>query len=267
MKRILILMGLAATLTAAYATTLLNESFNYPDGDLKVTSGGLWLSHGGGTTPLNNAGGRAFIDQNDLTGGRDDYNRPLDASFDPSTDNLTKLYAGFTVNFSALPFNSGTWTKGSYFAHFKSSASSEFYARIGATAGVTPGTFRINIANESAISSAVEFPLDLNPNTDYLVISMLDLATDQAKLWVQPTLETDPSVSGTDAISYAAGATNAYALRQGVSGTSPNQGASGDILIDDLRVATSFVEVIPEPSILALASLGGLALLLRRRRI
>lgn len=253
----------------ALATSLLQETFSYPDGDLKLAAGSPWVSHGGGSTPLNVVSGQAFIDQNDATSGRDDYNSPLSATFDPSTDNTSVLYSAFTANFTALPFLSGTAVNGSYFAHFKSSASSEFYGRIGAsTTGAGAGAFRLSIANESG--TPVFLAQDLNLNTTYTVVTRLDLSTDKVTLWVNPTLETDTSVTDVaGAITYSAGSINAYALRQGTSGSSPNVGAPGDILIDDLRVATSFAEVIapiPEPSSLGLLGLGALAAITLRRR-
>lgn len=269
MKRILAVIGISALSVTAQAQSLLNESFSYPDGDLKITSGGLWASHGGGSTPLNNFGGQAFIDQNDLTSGRDDYNRALSSSFDPTTDNTSKIYFSLLVNFSALPFNGGTSTAGSYFAHLKSSAANNFYSRIGANQEgiLTPGTFRIAVCNSTWNSAAtIEFPQDLLLNTSYLVVGLLDLATDRTTLWIDPTTEGSTSVTATDALSYPAGGLiNAFALRQGTTGTSPNGGAPGDVWIDSLKVGTTFSYVIPEPGSAALLVLGGL-LLLRRRQ-
>jgi hypothetical protein len=261
---------LALSTGSTKASIVLNEPFNYADGPLTNVAAGIWNYHSGSGGPantLNVVSGRAFIHQNDVTGGRDDYNTLLSASFDPSTDNTTKLYTSFTALFTALPINLGTNTYGSYFAHLKSSAANEFYTRVGAsTAGAAPGTFRLCVGNESAFSSASPtfFPQDLNLNTPYFVVSMLDLATDQSKLWVNPLLESDLSVTATDGITYSAGQISAYALRQGTSGSSGNLGGPGDLFLDDLKVATSFLEVVPEPGSVVLLALGSL-LLLRRR--
>lgn len=264
MKKYLTLIGAVSMALSTQAATLLNETFNYPDGDLKLAPGSTWVSHGGGSTPLNVVGGQAFIDQNDATSGRDDYNAPLSAAFNPLTDNTSVLYTSFTVNFAALPFLSGTAVNGSYFAHLKSSAASEFYARIGAsTAGAAGGMFRLSIANESG--TPVFLAQDLSLNTTYTVVTRLDLSTDLATLWVNPNLETDASVTDTaGAISYAAGTISAYALRQGTTGSSGNIGAPGDIYIDNLVVATSFAEVVPEPSAAALGLLAAAGVIARR---
>lgn len=253
---------------STHAASLLDEQFNYADGDLVTVAAPLWNYHSGGGAPataLSNVVGRAFINQNDGGGGMGDANRLLSSTFDVITDNTSVLYAGFTVNFSALPFNSGTSPAGSYFAHFKSSAANEFYGRIGANQeGAAPGLFRIAIATESWANGAgtVEFPLDLSLNTDHLVVVKYDLATDRATLWVDPINELSASVVSTDAPGYAAGSINAFALRQGTSNAT---GAPGDLLLDNLKVATTFLEV-PEPSTVFLALAGAAGLLIFRRR-
>jgi hypothetical protein len=244
---------------------LLLDAFSYPDGPLSTASGGAWTTHSGtdsGATALNVSSGTVLIVQHDTSGSRADDNRLYTGgpTIDPSADNTTKIYSSFTISSSGLPVNGDS--DGSYFAHLKSSAANEFYGRIGAnTNGAAPGTYRLAIANESwNVANTVEFPLDLNLNTTYTVISRLDLATDQATLWVNPVSEASLGVTATDALTYSTGAINAYALRQGTSGT----GAPGDFAVDNLRVGTSFADVVPEPSGLAL--LGATGLLLRRRR-
>lgn len=274
-KGISTILALTAALSlapSAWAATLLDEPFNYTDGDLTNVAAPLWNYHsGGGTlaTALSVVGSRAFINQNDLGGGMGDANRLLSSSFDLNADNTSVLYAGFMVNFAALPFNAGTSTAGSYFAHFKSSVANQFYARIGANQeGAAPGMFRIAIAAETWANGAgtVEFPLDLALNTDHLVVVKYDLATDRATLWVDPINESSLSVVSTDVGAYAVGELmNAFALRQGVSGTSPNQGAPGDLYLDNLKVANTFSEV-PEPSTMGLALAGAACLLGFRRR-
>lgn len=270
MKQLAVISSTVFLAFAVHAQLLFQETFSYPDGALTNVAAGTWSWHSGsgGLLTLNVVGGRAFIDQNDTSTGRDDYNRLLGAAFDPATDNTTRLYAAFTVNFSSLPLNTGTAVDGSYFAHFKSSAANEFYSRIGAsTNGAVAGAFRLAIANEAGFSSAAPtyFGQDLSLNTDYLVVARLDLATDQSTLWLNPLAESDPSVTATDTIGYAAGQINAFALRQGTSGST---GAPGDIFLDDLRVGTSFESVIavPEPSTYALLALGLTAFCFLRRR-
>lgn len=269
--QVLATIGLAGV--GCQAQVLLNENFNYSDGAIHTVSGGLWAIHSPvpPVTPLQISGGRAFIDQNDVTGNRDDGNRALSQGFNPTTDNATKLYASFTVNFSALPFNAGTATGGSYFAHFKSSVANEFYARIGANAeGAAAGTYRLAIANETwGNNLAVKYSQDLSLGVDYRVVVRLDLGTDQSTLWIDPVSEASAGVTASDAFSYQNGNINAFALRQGTTGTAPNNGGPGDLYVDNLLVGLSFADVtpVPEPQQYAmLASLGLLGLAAWRRR-
>lgn len=278
MKKIIAVIGSVTIALSTQAAILLNETFSYTDGALTNVAPSNWFYHsgnGGAANTLKAVGGQAFINQGDITTGRDDYNTPLSSGFNPITDNTSKIYTSFEVTFTALPFNGGTWTNGSYFAHLKSSTANEFYARIGAsTNGAAAGTFRLAIGNESAwgaTTAPTYLPTDLSLNTTYRVVSLLDLSTDKATLWVNPILESDPNVTAADAITYGlSGGTNsinAYALRQGTSGSGANQGGPGAIYIDNLTVGTSFIEVVPEPSALALGGLGALILAGYRRRI
>ncbi len=251
------------------AEVLLVDDYSYPDGQLSIVATNDWKTHSGGVFPLEVVGGKAKINQPDFSQGGEDVHRDLSVSYDPNTDNSTKLYAAFTVNFTALPDNTFDYTAGSYFAHFKSSALNEFYGRVGAnTLNAEPGKFRLAVANESwNPTSIVQYPMDLELNVTYEVVIRLDLATDQTTLWIGPVDESSTSVTATDIISYPAGSTiNAFALRQGTSGVpSTGQGVAGTVFIDNLRVANSFIEVVPEPAPLTLMGLAGMALLVLRR--
>ena len=266
--KLLLLASLALAPLTVHPETLLQEAFAYPDGRLADVSGGLWTVQSG-TLPLNVFGGLARLEQADATGGREDVNRFLARSFDPVADNVTRLYAGFTVNLSALPYEGGSSTAGSYFAHFKASAANQFYARVGANReGAAPGAYRLAVANADWTSAtSLEYPADLQPGITYDVVLRLDLGTDTSTLWINPVDEFSPNVTATDPIKYS-GTLNAFALRQGTTGSSPNLGGPGAVAVGNLRVATAFPEVqaVPEPAAATLLLLGGAGLLMRRRR-
>lgn len=268
-KQLLSVIVLTLGPLAGRADVVLQDDFNYPDGRLVDVSGGVWTVHSSGANSLNIVGGGAVIFQPDASSGHEDVNRLFTQAFDPATDNSSQIYAGFTAKFLAVPYDGGTSTVGSYFAHFKSSAGSVFYSRIGAgTWGAEAGKFRLGISNSgwSPIAS-VAYPEDLELGVTYELIVRLDLATDQSTLWINPADASSPSVTATDTFSYS-GTINAFALRQGTTGSSPSIGAPGTIAVDNLRVGTSFAEVraVPEPTTWALLVLGGSALMLGRKR-
>lgn len=252
-------------ISGARAEILLEEYFNYPHGRLADVSGGAWELHSPGTEALFVVDGAASVGQSDALGGREDVHRLLSAEFDQRTDQSTRLYAGFTVSFTSLPFSKGVYTAGSYFAHFRVKQANVFYALVGAnTEGAVSGYFRLAVANSTWNSAAtVEFPQDLQLGVSYNVVVRLDLGTDQATLWVNPTDESSPSVTATDPLSFATSPINSFALRQGPSGTSQAGGASGQSMFDNLVVATKFSEalVVPEPSVWSFLTLGVTAFL------
>ncbi|MDB5296020.1 MAG: hypothetical protein JWO31_2003 [Phycisphaerales bacterium] len=261
-KQLFAVAALCGLASQARATALLNDGFTYSDGAIETVSAGAWTIHSAGATPLSITSNKAVINQGDTGSGKADANRLFNGgtTYDPTTDNTSILYSSFTVNFSALPVAGDS--DGSYFAHFKTNGASQFYGRVSATTnGAAAGAFRVGITGASStVANTIEFPLDLALNTDYTVVTRLDLSTDKATLWINPTTEASTSVTSVDVIPYA-GLLNSYALRQGVSGT----GAPGVLTVDNLAVATTFAEVVPEPGSLSLAAVGALGLVRRRR--
>lgn len=74
---------------------------------------------------------------------------PLNASFDVLADNSSQIFIGLTVNFTALnSMRQLPIYRASYFAHLKSTALNEFYARLGANRiGAASGKLRLAIAS------------------------------------------------------------------------------------------------------------------------
>ncbi len=275
MKKILLsLLFVASLTTASQAQVLLSDTFTYANGDLTNVSSLKWTSHSGtNTLPLNVVNGQAFIQQADATQGRQDDNSLLRLNGNAVTftnnGSGAVLYSSYDVNFSALPNN----TLGSYFGHFKTDGSSQFYARVGAnTAGAAAGTFRMVIANAnwSVANPPTSFAQDLSLGITYKVVSRFNVDTKISTLWVNPVDENSTSVSAADTFTFS-GNLNSYALRQGTSGaaaTPPGVGAPGDVNVDNLIIGQTFADVVasvPEPSTYALLGMSGLAFLLRRR--
>jgi len=124
---------------------------------------------------------------------------------------------------------------------------------------VTPSTghdFTFGLGSSSS-STAVNWASDLSFNHDYRVVIAYDYDSGDSTLWVDPTSEADTSITYDGAYSDAV---TAMAFRQAYPSSDNFQ------VIDNLVVATTFQEAltgipVPEPATMALAALGGLALL------
>jgi len=139
------------------------------------------------------------------------------------------LYSSFTVAFTALPNSSG-----SYFAHFNASAN--HHALVWAsTSGAQSGLFRLGIGNTTAASAGTgQLTNELSLNTTYIVVTRYNVATGSSTLWLNPSAETDFSVTATDATS--TNNVSSYSMRQATG--------MGTLALDNLKVGTSFVDVL-----------------------
>lgn len=255
---------------SARGDIFIEERFAYEPGRLVDVSGTSWIVHEGDLPLLVDESEAVLLNQPDSVRGREDVHRLLPVEVDPITDNITKLFAGFTVEFTSLPTGSGARsTLGSFFAHFRSSDIDSAYARVGATLeGATPGNFRLAVSNGGwSVDRIAEYPLDLSLNVSYRVIMGFDLGTDRVTLWVDPEDENSDSITASDGFSYSSDPINSFALRQGYTGTTTSFGAFGVLSFDDLVIGTRFQDVlmIPEPSIWVLFGLGFGALRCSRR--
>ena len=222
-------LGLAAFLvsaTLAAGTPLLNDFFSYPDGSLITATGSPWTTYSGTSGQVKVLAGRMFLSRVNS----EDVQAPLAGQpYDSTSD--TTLYASFRINYTNLPSGSG-----SYFAEFKNDSLS-FRARIFAqTAGAAAGAYRIGIANAASAPSAV-LNADLQTNTDYTVVVRLAVSNAVSTLWLNPAAETDAGVTAGDAAT--ALTITSYGFREdGASGT------IGSFFVDDLRVGTTFPDVV-----------------------
>ena len=148
------------------------------------------------------------------------------------------LYSSFTLNMSNLPSSGGD-----YFAIFKDGrTTSNFRGKIYAsTINAATGFYRLGLANV-ANSFSVQFPLDLQTNQSYLVVSRCNTGTGETVLWVNPTSEASPSVAATDVVTPVG--ISAYGLRQTTG--------IGISYLDNLAIGTAFgdvatITVVPIP--------------------
>ncbi len=245
MKKMLVLIGLAATsLSSSRATILLQDNFS-TNGGLVWTApsaGGIWQSLSGADGTLLVSGGRLQI--------QDDNTEDSSSAF-PTIQSL-ELFVGFTLNMSDLDTPS---TNGEFFASFRSGGSYDGRILALRPPGTPTGKFRLGISNTG--ESATVWGSDLNTGVDYRVVVQFTQAgsNDLVTLWVGPFSAGSPSVSTAPAAINTS--LSAFAFRQ--------DRTTGDMAIDDLIVATTFAEAIPEPKLLFLTG-ASLVLGFRRRR-
>jgi len=213
---------LSATLSGA--ALLLNDTFSYPDGSLVTAAGSPWTTYSGTITgQVKVVSGRMFLSK----ANSEDVHAMLAGQPYASTSGAI-LYVSFKINYTNLPSSAG-----SYFAEFKSGGT-DFRARIFAqTAGAASGAFRVGIANAGSSPSAV-FNADLQTNTDYTIVARLAVSNVVSTLWLNPTAETNASVTATDVAT--ALTITSYGFRE--------DSAIGNLFVDDLRVGTTFPDVV-----------------------
>jgi hypothetical protein len=230
------LLSLTAALLAAagprlQADVVLDEPFGYPDGPLVEVSAGKWSSHSGTSGPVTVTSEAITLSQSQAQ----DVNAAL-AGGPYAVAGATVLYVKFTARFSALPGGNGT-----FFAHFKDNSNTGFRGRVFASVtGAAEGRFRLGIS-ESANSPSALLETDLDLDTPLVVVLRYDVASAASTLWVNATAETDPAVTASDdgpPLSIAA-----FAFRQSLN----SGNGMGMLVVDDLRVATSFEELFGVP--------------------
>jgi endonuclease/exonuclease/phosphatase family metal-dependent hydrolase len=208
---------------------LLNDTFSYPDGPLVTVSGGGWAHHSGSAGEVMVSSGRVFLSE----ANTEDVNASLTGQPYPASGTTNVFYASFTVKFTSLPSSGGT-----YFAHFKNS-STTFRARIWAlTSGAAPNKFRLGISSTSGSVISATSPVDLSLNTDYTLVTRLVNNNSVSTLWINPTAESDSSISTSESASTFT--VVSYAFRE-------NTG-EGALNIDNLRVGTTFADVFSSGS-------------------
>jgi hypothetical protein len=203
---------------------VLSDDFNYPDGALYDGQNlSPWARTSGTTADVKVTNNVAILSQ-DLQ--EDVASALTSAPFDTTTGWI--LYSGFTVTFTALPSSTGD-----YFTHLRDTGTT-FRAKVfGLTSGAASGKFRLGIANQGNIPSAV-FPQDLNLNQEYQVVTKYNVGSGVATLWINPATAASSHVTATDQPGPNLIAT--FSLRE--------SGGIGTNMVDNLRVSTSFADVV-----------------------
>lgn len=207
---------------------IFNDHFDYANGSVTANSFGVWSNHSGPAGQMTVTNGTLLVSRS-----LDEDANALLIGGPYDTNSTTILYSRFNVKFTTLPT-----TAGNYFAHFKEATNLGFAARIWASTANTntAGTFRLGIGNSgTSTATTAQFPLDLSLNTNYSVVTRLVLSNGISTLWINPTNETDPSVTAADAVTNPI-TVAAYAFRE--------DGSEGIMQVDDLAVGTSFNSVI-----------------------
>ena len=191
-----------------------------------TAAGSPWTTYSGISRQIQVISGRVFLSK----ANTEDVHAALAGQPYAPTSSVV-LYVSFKINYTNLPSSAG-----SYFAEFKDDHLG-FRARIFAqTAGAASGAFRIGIANAGSSPSAV-FNADLQTNTDYTIVARLAVSNVVSTLWLNPTAETNAGVTATDTAS--ALTITSFGFREdGSSGT------IGNFFVDDLRVGTTFPDVV-----------------------
>jgi endonuclease/exonuclease/phosphatase family metal-dependent hydrolase len=226
--KLFIVVALAALLglSQGRAGVLLNEPFSYANGPITNVSAGLWANHSGTDGQVNIMNGEVSLTFSET----EDVNVPLGGQPYPAAGATNIFYARFTARFTELPTAGGSW-----FACFKDGSVSGFRCRVFALADdAAPGKFRIGLSTVNNNSATQTNQTDLSLDAPFTIVMRLANTNSIAALWLNPSSESDASLTTTEATSTFTVA--GFALRQ-------NTGM-GSLALDDLVVGTSFADVL-----------------------
>jgi len=235
---------LAASLIESQASILYQDNFDsYTPGNL--VGQGVWAAHSGaGLKPVQISAGAITLQQS--AGSGEDVNAALGATMGAGDS----WYYSFDVSVTGSSAEN-------YFAMFMQGTSLfEGKLLVEPFAG-SDFTFGVSGSANTVALGASTWGTGFTFGSTHRIVVGLNYDTKTATLWVDPASQTSTSLSN---IGLYQNAVTSIAFRQS-SPTSANYQ-----VIDNLVVATSFQEAltgvaVPEPSTLAMAALGGFALL------
>jgi hypothetical protein len=246
MKKILIALTIITTaLSGVRAASVFSDVFNYADGSIVANSSGIWIANSG------TAGSMLVSNQTLIvtTARSEDIAHNLGSVF-LTNGPATALYSSYTIKCIGSPTAFGT-----YFSHFTGTNTyglSGFRARVWAATtnsagGVndTSGNFHLYIVNSmgSTTNGNNQWSAALATNVTYTIVTKYVLATGASTLWVDPSSESDPSVTDTIPLPVEGGGipTNGilnishYSFRQATG--------EGTMLVNNLKIGTAFSDV------------------------
>ncbi|WP_223032650.1 T9SS type A sorting domain-containing protein [Hanstruepera marina] len=215
MKKIYFLLFSLVFSSFSFGQVIIAEDFSYPDGSLVANS--AWANTSGTANQMQVVSGQAVVNHNDSEDVEITFSSvsgSVYAGFDFSVDDLGAPYSG---------------TDNEYFAHL------DFAARIDIVEGTGGGDFSVGISTTTSTAEAT-WATDLTFGQTYRLIVEYDQDGGVAELWIDPTLETDTSISGS--VDTTPATVTSFDLRQ--SSSSENE----TIRIDNLMVGQTFDDVV-----------------------
>ncbi|MBI3880122.1 MAG: hypothetical protein HY301_08650 [Verrucomicrobia bacterium] len=214
----------------AEAANLVNETFTYPDGKITTAPGTVWVNNYPPTNEAAVVGGRLVLD--------DALNESVRTDFSNSLPAGSALYAGLTVNFSALPQGVGN-----FFAFFRQSITDNLSARVWASTNLAaPGKFRLGIARASELPVLV--PRDLSLGQAYRITVRHQTGNNHtSRLWLDAKAEDDTAVMVETLPSDMPVPMGHFGFLQTASFYYGPGNSMGKLTVDNLRVATNFADV------------------------
>ncbi len=245
-KTLLTLSTIAFSLLASHGDNVLSDSFTtYPNGPIVGALGSPWAQNTGtaGTMLASNSS----LELSGAASRTEDIVAPLSRLLTNSTD--TAAYSSFNIRVLSLPA-----TNGAYIAHFTAAGSlGNHRGRIwlSLTNTSVAGKIRLGIGNTTGSSAATgPWPTELDTNVVYKVVTRLDLTTGLCTLWIDPTSESDPSV--TDATAVGVQGISHFGFRQATG--------EGVSRVNDLRVGSTFNDVAGPNSPPTISSIGTISI-------
>ena len=221
------------------------DYFNYDtSGSLDTIAGGFWQHLSGNFHQMqvssSPSGGYVTLDTVNNT---ENLQTPLIGA-PYATNSEAILYYSFFVNLNS---SETPTANGAYISAFNDGSGNTADVNdmlVVATNGAAPGYYRIGIANDGGANalSAVIFPQDLVPGSNYLIVTSLSVNNGKSTMWLNPTNALSPSVSAPVDSETVAYKVADFELRE--SGAS-----AGAVNVSYVKVGTTFNSMLQLPVI------------------